>query len=464
MVGEEEKPLIWKSEWLLESNVSVTLGRAMSSLLVARPRKLQASLSGLSPDSSSKRLLYSITFLIVVMFCNFERPEFNLSDSVDVGSLEEQLLFLHKYVEDAAGRNEKLDDVLIPIIQNSLENKGLGRGGQALLLVNWLFQDAFVFQAVAMNLADIIKTKDDRFISLGWCILVRNLVEYENFMDRYSLYEFERGGTSCFLILYLDETFSPLFGNAPLSDIRRQDGFELPSRLSVAAADCILAVSKALTKKETPNVARHPRAPQFTDSAENKGKQTFESSEVSSSKISYLLWDQIDILIALSQKLLVWNRKSRAIHSKGVELVLKWLQGIKQRYSDIQDEAGTLTSGTLLLSSCWKHYGGLLYWEDHNLSQKYEELLDQYVSGLQYYMENQAEDHAENTSSGLETRKFFLHCLCLLLGRLDCKRFESLMSEHWVQISRILLLQLPFEVSNDVRLPSNFRGRLGRLQ
>lgn len=32
--------------------------------------------------------------------------------------------------------------------------------------------------------------------------------------------------------------------------------------------------------------------------------------------------------------------------------------------------------------------------------------------------------YTDNNDGGLETRKFFLNCLCLLLGRLDSKRFE----------------------------------------
>jgi len=51
--------------------------------------------------------------------------------------------------------------------------------------------------------------------------------------------------------------------------------------------------------------------------------------------------------------------------------------------------------------------------------------------------------YIDNNDGGLETRKFFLNCLCLLLGRLDIKRFESTVSEFGMNISRILVPQVP---------------------
>lgn len=58
-------------------------------------------------------------------------------------------------------------------------------------------------------------------------------------------------------------------------------------------------------------------------------------------------------------------------------------------------------------------------------------------------MDNHASGSADNKDGGLETMKFFLNCLCLLLGRLDGKRFESTMSEIGMKISRILVPQVP---------------------
>lgn len=51
-------------------------------------------------------------------------------------------------------------------------------------------------------------------------------------------------------------------------------------------------------------------------------------------------------------------------------------------------------------------------------------------------------DLVENGDSCVETKKFFLNCLALLLGRLDNKRLESMPSFYEQQISRALLSQV----------------------
>lgn len=85
-----------------------------------------------------------------------------------------------------------LQNLLIEIIfvclrQKSLRCKETKNGGQALIVINWLFQDELLFQALATNLANIVVRKDDRYIALGWCILVRNLVEYESSVSQYAM-------------------------------------------------------------------------------------------------------------------------------------------------------------------------------------------------------------------------------------------------------------------------------------
>lgn len=99
-------------------------------------------------------------------------------------------------------------------------------------------------------------------------------------------------------------------------------------------------------------------------------------------------------------------------------------------------------TGSLLLSSCWKHYGMLMCLEDRKFSQQHKELLNQYLSGIQIYADDQAKEPTMGKSSKSETISFFLNCLMLLLGRLDSQQFENAITESGSQISQILMSQL----------------------
>lgn len=419
---QEEEVLIRKLD-STESMISVTIGRAITTLLSSRTKKLQDSIHRLSLDSTNK--------------------------NPSLGSLEDSLWFLHKYVKDAIERHEKLDLILVPITQHCLRNVNLKHGGQAMIIVNWLFQDEFVFEAVAMHLANIIERKEDRYVALGWCILVRGLVEYENFTEQHTLNGIRDNYNALLKMLC---SCIPRLVCIVRKGSTLQDRLELPSRLSVSAADCILSITEALTKK-TKVASNKPKSLNSNTShaislvstaIKEKKVKPSESSEVFSIEMAHLLWKQIEVLITLLQRLLSWSSKSRPLHAKGVEQVLKWLQEIKRHHGHVENETGgnILKTEALLVSSCWKHYSTLLHLEDRRFSQHCDDLLNQYISGIQYYTDNHTEGHTENKDGGLETRKFFLRCLCLLLGRLDNKKFETALSENGLQISQVLLSQL----------------------
>lgn len=46
-----------------------------------------------------------------------------------------------------------------------------------MVLLDWLFQDSVLFEALATNFAAILVRKDDHYTELGWCILTRDLLE-----------------------------------------------------------------------------------------------------------------------------------------------------------------------------------------------------------------------------------------------------------------------------------------------
>lgn len=54
------------------------------------------------------------------------------------------------------------------------------------MLLTWLFQDDLVFQDLSSALLEIIMRKDDHFIALGWCTLIRGLLDHGLSMDQSS--------------------------------------------------------------------------------------------------------------------------------------------------------------------------------------------------------------------------------------------------------------------------------------
>ena len=61
---------------------------------------------------------------------------------------------------------------------------------------------------------------------------------------------------------------------------------------------------------------------------------------------------------------------------------------------------------------------------------------------MQFFADNHGRESSENKETGIETRKFFLNCLCLLVGRFDRKKLESIVSEYGVRISHVILPQV----------------------
>ncbi|OWM67223.1 hypothetical protein CDL15_Pgr000675 [Punica granatum] len=271
-----------------DSMVSVTLGRAMSALLSARPKKLRDAVCRFSPSSRTHSL----------------------------GSLEESLWFLYKYVQETAERMEQMDQIIIPMVEHSLRSKESKHGGQVLILLSWLFQDEFIFQSLMRDLVNIISRKEDRYIALGWCTLVRELVEYESTMTQYSLSGLREKYSAmieilCTCISHLSAIVSR---GSTVSD-----GYELPSRLSISAADCCLAITEALTRKDD-SLKNKIRISDFNTSKEAVPslpgigeKKAKETQTISNRGRETLLWDQLPELINLVQRLLanVLDREKR---------------------------------------------------------------------------------------------------------------------------------------------------------
>lgn len=95
VVSSGENELLWKSEPQTESIISVTLSRAVTSLLTARPNKLHDSISRLSSSHSPS----------------------------PTASLHDSLRFFQTYVTDAVNHNRSFDQLLLPIIHSVIQSQ-----------------------------------------------------------------------------------------------------------------------------------------------------------------------------------------------------------------------------------------------------------------------------------------------------------------------------------------------------
>lgn len=143
-----EEKHIWESGGGSTPAPASHLGRVMNVIFRSRASHLQAAISRLH---SSSRTTSSVL-------------------------LDDSLHYTQTYVRNAIENREPLDQILIPMIENSL--KGLKHRKQALLLLIWLLEDDLVFQELSSTLAEIITRKEDHYIALGWCTLVRGLVDH----------------------------------------------------------------------------------------------------------------------------------------------------------------------------------------------------------------------------------------------------------------------------------------------
>lgn len=65
---------------------------------------------------------------------------------------------------------------------------------------------------------------------------------------------------------------------------------------------------------------------------------------------------------------------------------------------------------------------------------------------MQYYSESYPQGCSDSKTGGIETQKFFLNCLCLLLGRFEGKKFECILSEYGMKLVPCLLHQVSFTI------------------
>ncbi|KAH9302150.1 hypothetical protein KI387_013733, partial [Taxus chinensis] len=422
---------IWESR---STSHVLPLGRVMNTVLSAKPKELEAVLS--------------------------QQTQISQRNSRD--SLDQSLTVLRKHVEEIVQRNEPLDQVLVPLLEHAVKFRGLRNRKQVLVLLQWLSQSEEVFIALVGSLEKILLERGDNHIILGWCIVVRELVE-KDFIDFKSSNAGTQHGYAGHLFKICCHCIPRLLSIVQERSVD-QDGFVLPRRISIAAADCILVFTRALTEdksfptsvrnsqtKDYQTVKRQLVTPIDTDRSLGgvAGVELPSTSgrESSAAERETLLWQQLDNLVVLVQQLKMWSKRSRPLHEKGLHQVFKRLQEmISYRDSlklnrDIGESE--MKIGKAILLACWKQYGKLMLLEDYSFPHIFKETLQQFIAALQHYMhiDEQEEDPARKRNA-LETRSHFLVCTALLLGRLDTGNLESALAEVGSELLNLLFAQI----------------------
>lgn len=421
-VDEEGGVQIWES---ISTNTRLPpLGRILNTVLSARPGQLEALLSQRSHHEQR-------------------------------GTLNEAVTALGKHAEEMVKRNEPLDQMLLPLLQHVVKFKGMQNRKKVVLLLQWLSQNEDTFTVLADGLEKLLVENDDHHIVLGWCVVVRELIEKRAITGSQHRYAEKLFKICCRCIHRL---LSIVHGGSV-----EQDGFLLPTRLSIAAADCILICTQALTEVESfPKFVTSKKMEEHKDNrqlvtpiniAENSEGCFVEDLPSTSGRgplsieRETLLWDQLDNLVTLVQCLQMWSKRSRPLHAKGLEQVSKRLHGMRTYRDSLRDKSDVSESemkiGAAVLSACWKHYAKLMFLEACSSADQFKGTLMQFIAALQHYTQNDyQEEDPKKKQNGLETRTFFLVCMALLLGRLDSDNFETAVAEAGSQFLNLLFAQL----------------------
>ncbi|XP_078437173.1 ARM repeat superfamily protein isoform X2 [Wolffia australiana] len=425
MVEDSSWGSSWEGEILNTSSSSSSstssLGQALAEILSSRPRRIKAAVAELGPSPSK---------------------------SSSGALLDESLCFVWRLVEDSARRNEPLDHLLVPLVER-FHNQECRK--QVFILIRWLCRNELLLQVILINLAALISSKSDHFTAFAWCIFVRNLVE----MSSSRLFEEDQKGLHITVLRVLCRSIPNLLVVAQEGSILTE-GFELPTRLAVAAADCIIVLTESLAIAESqpnktstmgplPNRKGKMELIKFVSHSDCEGNiQDIAMDFSDGTRSEYLLWSCLNELIILVEKLETWSKKSLALREKGLKQVRKWLVQLREHYSLTRDEAGgeSLKNGALLLSSCWRHYGRLLRLRQLKSPENPLQMLDEYLSALEFYAQHDTEGNPVKVQSSLETKKFFSNCIALLWGRLPVEERKSATSEIGIKIVTSMLSQL----------------------
>ncbi|KAL3689061.1 hypothetical protein R1sor_015370 [Riccia sorocarpa] len=416
--------------------ILLSLGRVLNILLDAEPKELEKARAQLKSRLQPK------------------------------GSVGQAASALINHVIDMNSSHTGAEQIFLPILEHAVKSKDHSYRKRAVCTLQILLEREEVGEKAAGELASVAwKHQTNNRVKLGWCIVIREIVQSWS------------GQTSPDSPIH-SAAFLKLVACIPrLEELARtasvqEENRKVPTRLSIVAADCMLAITKAIATGNVANDAeRFPtgnldtgqmRKPLITpietspDDIRSGGVSSSDGSSLPSTsnrdlfstaeRRNMALWDQLENLVSLVAELYEWNYRSRPLYAKGLERVQQRLQSLAQYRDSLKNQEtkeGDLSIGAEVLVACWQHYGGLLITEDKSLYSHPQPVLQHWLGALQYFMQESDDSSTEEeTRKTQEMRGYALACLALTLGRLDARRLETVLEEFQPHLLNVLFSQL----------------------
>ncbi|EFJ23667.1 hypothetical protein SELMODRAFT_442836 [Selaginella moellendorffii] len=300
-------------------------------------------------------------------------------------STNQRLIYLLEHVKCLSNDEGTIVKICVTLLRDPKNRK------KALLIIQWLFRKDEAWNPVVKTLTLLIcSTEFDRHIKLGSCLVVKELLDNISGQRELASREFQSATIFSTCVPHLVGL---------VRDASVKDGNKiLPTRLTIAAADCALGITKFLACAQDTN-------------------------------LDTSLWDQRDKILALVSELYQWNCDTRLLYAAGLMQVQNHLRQIAA------SEDKFLSSSVLRL--CWKEYSSLLISDAHTASFP-SQSFQRFLTGLQHHM---PDGDRESEKSWSKMRCYFLTCLALLLGHLDADKLDSLSLDDG-ELSRLLLCML----------------------
>lgn len=398
------------------------------------------------------------------------------------GSVGRAVTSLLQHVDKGLQSGSSLDEIHVPLLEHAVKSKDHGNRRKVVALMQWLLKASEFRKSLGDSLAAIIGASQwDNRVKLGWCVVVRELVELGSLLydvSPASSGQIDKG------LFQLSPYFMSFVACVPLlvqivsnASVKEEGKQRAPTRLTIAAADCSIVITRHLATgpssqfnltgkpkelkveiQPQKKVLITPASSRSLDSrsARNAVSHLSEDDNITSTSGSVpqavskdygeqMLWEILDDVILLVTELHEWNRRGRLLHAQGLQQVQKRLQDLAKFRDSLQSQGAgeaDMAVGVAVMAACWRHYSGLILLEDYTLSSHPQPAIEHWLGALQHWTQEAQESALTDSRRADEMRGYALTCLALVIGRLEPQRLETILEAFEGHLFQALLSQV----------------------